>query len=69
MFNVALDHMRCGVGKGGGKGRARTFIAPWEGVRVVQLGPAGLARRVAFGELSAPSAVEAKLAKVGLCCG
>ena len=48
MFNVDLDHMRCDVG--GGKGGARTFIAPWAGVRVVQQGPAGLAMRVAFGE-------------------
>ena len=35
---------------GRNKGGARTFIAPWKGVRVVQMGPAGLARRVASGE-------------------
>ena len=55
LFNVALDHMRCVVcvwvcGRGKNKGGARTFIAPWAGVRVVQFGPAGLAWRVAFGE-------------------
>ena len=38
LFNVALDHMRCDVcvcvWGGGGTGGARTFIAPWAGVRV-----------------------------------
>ena len=40
--------MRCVWGRN--KGGARTFIAPWAGVRVVQLGPVELAMRVAFGE-------------------
>ena len=35
---------------GGDKGGTRTFIAFWTGVRVVQLGPTGMAMRVAFGE-------------------
>ncbi len=49
LFYVALYHMLCDAGRGGGEG-LRTFMASSVEVRVVQQGLDGLARRLAMGE-------------------
>ena len=60
---MALNHMLCDAGRGGGEG-VRTCMASSVGVRVVQQGAAGLARRLAMGE-PLGAILEGEIARVG----
>ena len=64
---MALNHMLCDVGRGGG---GRTCMASSVWVRVVQQGAAGLARRLAMGEpLGAIWGGGEELVRAGPCFG